>query len=111
MVAVKGSISYSRLWIEPTFLLPEKVPIVWNAPGVPSPFNKRQYSLVKSALKRANYLSVRDEISKKYLLDVWPDADISVVPDSAWAISELWDSNQLKYEYNSIFQRFVRQRL
>ncbi len=105
VAAGRGSLGYGDLWIGPTCLLPEHVPIVWNAPGVPGPFEKAHHELVKTALKRTNYLSVRDELSRQYLLDVWSDADIAIAPDSAWAINRLWTREDLKFEYESLFSR------
>ncbi len=105
VAAGRGSLAYGDLWIGPTILLPEHVPIAWNAPGVPGPFEKAHHELVRAALKRTNYLSVRDEISRQYLLDVWNDADIAIVPDSAWTINRLWTLEDLKFEYESLFSR------
>lgn len=101
----RGSLAYGDLWIGPTVLLPEHVPIAWNAPGVPGPFEKAHHELVRTVLKRTNYLSVRDEISRQYLLDVWNEADIAIVPDSAWTVNRLWTHEDLKFEYESLFSR------
>src|SRR5690606_23828244 len=57
------------------------------------------------ALQRANYLSVRDEVSKEYLLDVWPEAQIEVVPDTAWALSKLWSREDLFIARENFFSR------
>ncbi len=97
--------AYSDLWIAPAFLFRQHVSIVWNAPGVPGPFSKAQHSLVTHALMRTNYLSVRDEESKKYLQDVWSDAEIAVVPDSAWRINSLWNQTELKTAYDALLAR------
>lgn len=101
----KSLLAYSDLWIGPNFFFPDNVPVVWNAPGVPGPFNKVNQGLIKSALERANYLSVRDEMSKQYLLDVSPDFEIDVVPDTAWAVNELWTHEQLHTTRESIFSK------
>lgn len=102
----RENLAYGDLWIAPTFFLPSHIPIVWNAPGVPGPFYKSQHDLVKSALSRTNYISVRDPMSRNYLLDVWPDADISIVPDSAWILNSLWSHDQLKSIYTQVFEKY-----
>jgi O-antigen biosynthesis protein len=101
-------LAYADLWIGPTFLAPDGVPILWNAPGVPGPFAKEDHDLIRQALSRANYLSVRDEFSREYLLDVWPDAEIAVVPDSAWTVDRLWTRQELARSYAALFSRLQR---
>jgi polysaccharide pyruvyl transferase WcaK-like protein len=101
----RNGFGYSDLWISPTLLLPDSTPIVWNSPGVPGPFNIRQHSIIKEVLQRTNYLSVRDEESRQYLLDVWSDADVVVVPDSAWKVNQLWSKTELEDTYQSMLKR------
>ncbi|MCA9007802.1 MAG: polysaccharide pyruvyl transferase family protein, partial [Planctomycetaceae bacterium] len=103
--AKRTTFAYSDLWIGASLLIPRHLPVLWNAPGVTNLFHKEQHDLVRLALQRAQYLSVRDEGSREYLLDVWPDADISVVPDSAWALDQLWSQNELQEAYEALFTR------
>lgn len=103
--ANRAAFAYADLWIGASLLIPSHLPVVWNAPGVPSPFHPFQHDLVRRTLERADYLSVRDEGSRRYLLDVWPDAEISVVPDSAWTIDQLWSKNDLQESYETLFAR------
>ena len=102
-VGVHGRTAYADLWIGPSFILHKEVPIIWNAPGVSEVIAKEFYSMVSHALKRAQYLSVRDEASRQRLLDVWPEADIAVIPDSAWDLVHLWSVEQLKDAYAKMF--------
>lgn len=90
-----GALGYGNLWLGPSFLLPPGAPLMWNAPGVPNGFRKEQHALVRAALQRADYLSVRDEASRDFLLEVWPQAQVAVVPDSAWALPRLWPREAL----------------
>jgi len=99
----RSRLAYSDLWIGPALFSPIDVPILWNAPGVPDPFLKEHYTLIQEALKRANYLSVRDELSRQYLLDVWPDAEIAIVPDTAWGVDCLWTEEQLAAAHAALF--------
>lgn len=100
-----AGLGYGNLWLGPATLLPENVPIVWNAPGVPNRFRNEHHNLVQLALRRVNYLSVRDDVSKEYLLEVWPDADINVVPDTAWALPKLWSHAHLLNVRTNYFSR------
>lgn len=90
-----GALGYGNLWLGPSFLLPPGAPLLWNAPGVPGGFRKEQHGLVRAALQRADYLSVRDAASRDFLLEVWPQAQVAVVPDSAWTLPRLWPREAL----------------
>lgn len=103
--AKKSSFAYSDLWIAPSVSLPSRCPILWNAPGVPNRFMAHQRDLVRRSLSAASYLSVRDELSREYLLEVDAKAQISVVPDTAWNLDLLWSKQDLKREYDSFFEK------
>lgn len=94
--------AYANLWLTPSFFLPKNVPIVWNAPGVPASFDQESFPMVRHALERASYLSVRDESSRQFLLEVWPEAPVKVVPDSAWHLPLLWDKDVLAIDHRRI---------
>lgn len=102
-VADRGLIGYPDLWLGVSLNASENVPVVWNAPGVPGPFEIEHHELVRRALERVDYISVRDEISRQHLLDVCPHADITVVPDSAWLICDVWPEDELQAVYENIF--------
>ena len=104
-VGMRDKVAYGDLWIGPAFFIPEDIPILWNAPGVPNPIAQEHKMLVAEVLRRVNYLSVRDEMSRQYLADVWPEANIAVVPDSAWMVNHLWTTEQLTSSYEEIFRR------
>jgi len=99
----RHKLTYMDLWIGPALFSSEHTPILWNAPGVAGPIPKDFHALAREALIRANYLSVRDELSRQYLLDVWPDAQVAVVPDTAWAVNSLWTAEQLAEAYSDLF--------
>lgn len=101
--ADKGTLAYSDLWIAPSIALPQHCPLLWNAPGVPARFMPHQRDLVRRALSAASYLSVRDEQSRQFLLEVDPSAEIFVVPDTAWNLDLLWSKPVLKKKYESYF--------
>ena len=88
-------VGYPDLWIGASLLAASGTRVCWNAPGVPGPFPKTMYPLVRDCLNRADYLSVRDENSRTFLQEVCPEADIAVCPDPAWEISMLWSELEL----------------
>jgi polysaccharide pyruvyl transferase WcaK-like protein len=91
--------AYPELWLSPTLYLPETVPIIWNAPGVPESFISEHHKIVKKALQRVNYLSVRDTYSRNLLHEISPSIPVFVVPDTAWIINEIWSKSHLKQTY------------
>lgn len=95
-------LAYSDLWLGPSYVYPQDVPIIWNAPGVPNKFHKIESSFIKNALQRVNYISVRDKSSADNLLEIYPDVNVSIVPDSAWFVNQLWSKEFLKSEYQKI---------
>lgn len=101
----RQGLAYSDLWAGPAYWLPEDVPIIWNAPGVPSSFNKAQKKVVQHALQRADYISVRDPQSRAHLIEICPDLNIAVVPDTAWQIDKLWPYEELKGVRRDLFKR------
>jgi polysaccharide pyruvyl transferase WcaK-like protein len=104
----RGSVpllGYPDIWVGASYLASEKVPVCWNAPGVPGAFASEQHSFVRDCIDRSSYVSVRDEQSRKFLLEAHPDAIISVFPDPAWEISNLWTNNQLEESYEEAFSK------
>ncbi|WP_170610792.1 polysaccharide pyruvyl transferase family protein [Ruegeria arenilitoris] len=102
---VRGGVDlygYADLWIGAALAAPEGTPVMWNAPGVPKPIPTEFIGLVRKALLRSTYLSVRDEESRRLLLDIQPDLEISVVPDSAWNLPSLWSKESLDSEFETL---------
>ncbi len=97
-----SNFAYYDLWVAPSIYVKNTIPVLWNAPGVPQKFHKQYHPIVKGALQRADYLSVRDSESKQFLLDVWSDASIEVMPDTAWMINTLWKRDYLTEHYQKI---------
>ncbi|MBE0455438.1 MAG: polysaccharide pyruvyl transferase family protein [Roseovarius sp.] len=90
---------YADLWIGATLSVTRDVPVLWNAPGVPRPIKPGFKPIVREALERADYISVRDEVSRKFLLDVCPGLDIAVVPDTVWDLPSIWTVEELDAEF------------
>ncbi|WP_134497456.1 glycosyltransferase domain-containing protein [Microvirga pakistanensis] len=102
----RDKLTFTDLWIGPSLFSSDRTSVLWNAPEVTSSIPNDFHALAREALIRANYLSVRDDLSRQYLLDVWPDAQIAVVPDTIWAVDSLWTADQLSGAYNDLFAAF-----
>lgn len=80
-------------WLTPALIaLQHDVPVVWNAPGMHcNDIPAWAVLLLERALTLSRYVSVRDEPSAM-VLRLLSDAEVSVVPDSAFAIRRLLDA-------------------
>lgn len=86
---------YADLWLVPALAADNGLPIVWNAPGVPNFFEDPFLPMVREALDRTNYISVRDAQSQAFLAELIPDRKIAVVPDPAWELPAAYPAVQL----------------
>lgn len=91
------------LWVGASHLAMHEIPVCWNAPGVPFSFSKEQRPFVCECIERSDYVSVRDEPSRNFLLEACPGADIAVVPDPVWEISNFWTPHELSEAYERSF--------
>jgi hypothetical protein len=73
----------------------DSTPVVVNGVGVPSPFTPSGARVVRLLARRARYMSVRDETSRRHLYDAGVDAEIAVVPDPALVLDRLFPSAAL----------------
>ena len=103
-VAEATHTAYADLWICSALAADQSVPVIWNAPGVPGHFETEFVGIVRAALRRANYLSVRDEESRNCLLEIDPGLEIMVVPDSAWDLPRLWTPAELDASYSKLLE-------
>lgn len=68
----------------------ETVPnILWNAPGVPFPFEPARRMLVRLARSHVRYAAVRDEVSRGHLLEAGVEEPVHVYPDSGILLAEI----------------------
>jgi polysaccharide pyruvyl transferase WcaK-like protein len=63
--------------------------ILWNAPGVPFPFEPSRRLLVRLARSHVRYAAVRDEVSRGYLLEAGVEEPIHVYPDTGILLAEI----------------------
>lgn len=81
------------LWAGAAFLSAKlNIPIAWNAPGVPLPFDPWFSEYAKLALDCTDYIVVRDIPSQQHL-QPFTDKPIEVIPDSALILNRLWEIN------------------
>ena len=71
-------------------------PVVWNAVGVPIDFTAQEAARVRSALEGRPYLAVRDEQSRRRLVEAGVDRDLEVVPDQAMLLPDLMPLEDLR---------------
>ena len=72
-------------WLAPILLAhTAKVPVAWNAPGVPLEIPPWAHALVRASVAVSAYVSVRDQASHDRLTRVAGDARVEVVPDSGF---------------------------
>lgn len=68
----------------------EKQPnVLWNCVGATSPFESTRRLLVRKACSHVGYMSVRDEVTRGYLLEAGVEGEIHVVPDTGILLAEL----------------------
>ncbi|HEV7846150.1 MAG TPA: polysaccharide pyruvyl transferase family protein, partial [Thermoleophilaceae bacterium] len=80
----------TAFWMLPSLLAAAAgVPLAYNAPGVSDISDEWARPLARAALEAADVLAVRDVDSAERVRAVWPDAEIAVVPDTAFGIRAL----------------------
>jgi glycosyltransferase involved in cell wall biosynthesis/polysaccharide pyruvyl transferase WcaK-like protein/DNA-binding FrmR family transcriptional regulator len=79
------------LWISASLLAARlNIPLAWNVPGVSEMPTGTEDDLASIALTAIDYLSVRDEISKRRLLDAFGLTNVFVATDSALHLPSMW---------------------
>ena len=85
-----------KIWLYPIIVgKKNNIPVLFNAPGVPYKFKENQKKLLKIILSSIDYLSVRDEYSKK-ILNTIGDFNCRVVPDTINYITKIYSKEDLK---------------
>ncbi len=87
-------------WLAPMLIgLQARCPVLWNAPGVHGPVPSWAEPLMKLAVESSDYLSVRDEASRRALDPFRGEAGIEVVPDTAFGVGQLLRLDEPSAEY------------
>lgn len=93
------------LWVYPIILgFLERVPVLFNAPGVPFRFLEKQSEVVRYLLELTDYVAVRDVQSREFLLDSGFNGNIQVVPDTVNLVGDLFPKECLPFE--SLYEKF-----
>ena len=100
----RKSISF-ELWAK-TVLLGNKydIPVLFNAPGVPFEFAENMRSIVGKLLECCGYISVRDDVSARYL-NQCTKKTINVVPDTVLTINDLYSKSDLEIYRNQLREK------
>ncbi|MFI0844327.1 polysaccharide pyruvyl transferase family protein [Mesorhizobium sp. IMUNJ 23232] len=97
--------AYPALWYGTTFVASLlDVPIAWNAPGAPAPFSPTiREAALDPALAAADYVSVRDEASLRFLQ---PEGGTAAqVPDTVADLGNVWPAASLAADLHALRQR------
>lgn len=98
--------SYS-FWQIPIFLASKyNIKVIFNAPGVPFPFNISQLRFTNLLLDTVDYISVRDEQSKENLGDEIKNKCL-VVPDTVNIIPEIYGKDELINNIKKLEQKKI----
>ena len=90
-------------WMYPIlFAYANQIPVLFNCPGVPFPFNQEQIPEVKLLLNGVNYCSVRDAESKRFLEGCGVNIPIEVFPDTAFLANKLYSDEMLEDAFRKI---------
>jgi polysaccharide pyruvyl transferase WcaK-like protein len=97
--------AYPALWYGATFVASlADVPIAWNAPGAPAPFSAPiRESALDPAMAVADYVSVRDEASLRFLQPGGGSA--ALVPDTVADLARVWPVASLAADFDALRQR------
>ena len=96
------------LWLLPCVLGKKyNIPVIFNAPGVPYYFDLNQEKMIKTILKNVDYISVRDEESKK-VLQRSGIKNINVVPDTILCIDEfITKEDNIKIKDELVYKKMI----
>lgn len=94
-----NKIAYPSIWIGASALAYEqKIPLAVNAPSI-SIYNSNPSILsvfIEKFVSGSCYSAFRDRFSYDYSKNLCPSKDISLVPDTAFDVDELWDNEVIE---------------
>jgi hypothetical protein len=77
--------------------LEESCPVAWHSVGIPFELDENTAGLVRSALEKRAYVSVRDDISRDRLRRAGVTREIAVVPDPAFLVDRVVTDEQIEH--------------
>lgn len=94
--------AYPALWLGATLAASRrKVPVAWNAPGIPYAFTPDEQPGVAAALAAASYVAVRDATSADWL----EPGKAHIVPDTALGLAAMWPRSALERDFRALLAR------
>ena len=101
---VSPFVAYPSLWLGAAYVAArDDLPLCWNAPGVPAPFDTAAARFMRWTGSVTDHASVRDTESRRLLQKAGVEAQIGVVPDTAVEVSRLWKEEEIFSAYEDAF--------
>lgn len=98
-------VAYPSLWLGASYLAARSnAALVWNAPGIPHAFGPLASKLAAWAAGVTDYLAVRDDASRSFLVQAGVSQPVHVVPDTALEVVDLWPAEALAAAYRAAFE-------
>ncbi|MES2935529.1 MAG: polysaccharide pyruvyl transferase family protein [Pseudomonadota bacterium] len=91
-------------WLTPALIaLQHGIPLIWNAPGMHcNDVPQWAKPLMTLALENSSHIAVRDSLSQAALVPYAKTTPIHVLPDTAFAIADLIDEQQLSAAFHRL---------
>jgi lipopolysaccharide transport system ATP-binding protein len=94
-------------WLAPMLIgLQAGCPVVWNAPGVIGDTPTWAEPLLRLVTSSSDYVSVRDEVSRRALSRGTGEVGIELVPDTAFGVAHLVDLDRPSTEFVRLCESF-----
>ena len=101
---VSPFVAYPSLWLGAAYVAArDDLPLCWNAPGVPAPFDTAAARFMRWTGSVTDHASVRDTESRLLLQKAGVEAQMGVVPDTAVEVSRLWKEEEISSAYEDAF--------
>ncbi|MEQ8404500.1 MAG: polysaccharide pyruvyl transferase family protein [Oceanicaulis sp.] len=78
-----------------------RVPVIWNAPGVPFPFATKRRAQLQAIYEASDYFSLRDHASAKLFLQEQA-GEVRIVPDPVAGIEAVWPKRTLEPHWRRV---------
>jgi polysaccharide pyruvyl transferase WcaK-like protein len=97
-------VAYPSLWLGAAYIAArDDLPLCWNAPGVPAPFDSAAARFVRWTGSVTELASVRDLESRRLLERAGVEVQMRIVPDTAVEVSRLWKEEEISSAYEDAF--------
>lgn len=101
---ISSFVAYPSLWLGAAYVAARHdVPFCWNGPGVFAGFDPVAAELLRWTASVTDYLTVRDEASRRFLEEAGVSQEIGIIPDTALEVSRLWTAEEISEAYGKAF--------